>query len=460
MHTPKHALNNRRLKSILQTPAASTVIGLSLLISPVTASSGPWPAASAASQDSDNGINTSDLRRLENLRKRALSTGGRDWYSVMQLYASAENELGLYNEALRDFPLVSPLVPKEALPETDSWQKTDAVEAIAKAAASTQVVFINEAHHDAHTRVLTLELLPRLYATGYRYLAIEALAEPPVTLAARGYALESSGSEYLREPIYGEIVRQAIALGYKVISYDADTVNPVAREQAQAQNLEERIFRKDPSARVIVHAGYAHIDKGRGELGSVTPLAAQLEKRLNLHAVSVNQTQFRETLPEDNENYRWLMKEWDIRRPTVFINKKNGSLWSAKPRLYDVNVVLPRTGRDAVLSGGMERSRVVTNTVQRQSMLAPVVNTSRPSWIALGGARRRLAISSSECRSSFPCLVQANYSSEPTDAVAADRYVFFQAHAAAELYLYPAKYRLIYTDMTGRVITDRNVIVH
>lgn len=460
MHARQHGFKNQWLKSNRRMLIALLAIGLAASVSSAKALGHFSPSVPEATKGESRETNDSDLRRLENLGKKLSSARGREWYGVMQLYASAENELGLYNEALRNFPLVSPPVPRKLLPKADSWRKVNAIEGITKAALSFQVVFINEAHHDAHTRVLTLELLPHLYAAGYRYLAVEAMAEDPATLVARGYPLESSGSEYLHEPIYGEIIRKAIAIGYKIISYDADTVDPIAREEIQAQHLYERVFREDPHARVVVHAGYAHIDKAKGELGNVTPLAAQLQKRLKLDTLSINQTQFRETLPEDNDDYRWLMKEWDIREATVFLNKQTGSLWSAKPKLYDVNVVLPRTGRDAVLSGGMDRSRIITNTVQKQSMLAPVVNTSRPSWIKLGGARKRFSIASRLCRSSFPCLVQANYLAEAKGSVAADRYVFFQTHAAAELYLYPGEYRLTYTDIAGSVITEQDVVVH
>lgn len=460
MHAPKEKSRNQRLSSKLQIAMALVAMGFTASVSSTGFLGRPVLLAAQDQASVSHEANSNDLRRLDYLRQRLSSVRGREWYGVMQLYASAENELGLYNEALRDFPLVSPALPRAVLPKKDSWQKVDAIEAIIKAAASVQVIFINEAHHDAHTRVLTLELLPHLYAAGYRYLAVEAVAEDSASLAKRGYPLETSGSEYLHEPIYGEIIRKAIAIGYKIIPYDADTLDPIEREEGQAKNLYDRVFREDPRARVVVHAGYAHIDKGRGELGSVTPLAAQLQRRLKFKAISVNQTQFRETLPEDNEGYRWLVKEWDIRAPAVFVNKREGMLWSAKPKLYDVNVVLPRTGRDAVLSGGTDRSQIVTNTVQKQAMLSPVVNTSRPAWVKLGGTRRRLAVASRECHSSFPCLVEAKYSSESPRSVAADRYVFFRPHAEAELYLYPGEYRLSYTNVTGGVITERKVVVH
>ncbi|MGZ7352753.1 hypothetical protein ACXWRV_09360, partial [Streptococcus pyogenes] len=76
-----------------------------------------------------------------------------------------------------------------------------------------------------------------------------------------------SGSEYLHEPLYGEIVRQAIHLGYTLVPYDSNAQTIAEREAEQASNIYRQVFARDPQARLLVHAGYAHIDKAPGGLG-------------------------------------------------------------------------------------------------------------------------------------------------------------------------------------------------
>ncbi len=180
-----------------------------------------WPTAIVAQTFSPAAVSMfrglrqqpNDLARYVYLMKLLPQLPASDWPIAMQMLASTEDELGLYNEAIRDFPLKSHVSADIQLPTQSQWKAASAAEAIANLASNRQIVLINEAHHDAHTRQLTLELLPRLRAIGFNYFAAEALLEKDTGLIKRGYPTSASGTEYLREPSYGEIVRQAIKLG-------------------------------------------------------------------------------------------------------------------------------------------------------------------------------------------------------------------------------------------------------
>ena len=91
--------------------------------------------------------------------------------------ATTENELGLYNEAIRDFPLKSHVPDDFSLPDPSQWPGRRRDRNGDQARSNRHLVMINEAHHDAHTRQLTLALLPRLRALGFNYFAAEALAD-------------------------------------------------------------------------------------------------------------------------------------------------------------------------------------------------------------------------------------------------------------------------------------------
>ncbi len=148
----------------------------------------------------------------------------------------------------------------------------DAVAAITALAAQRQVVMVNEAHHVPQHRMTTLLLLESLKRQGYSYFAAETLYEKDEALQARGYPTIKTGF-YTREPMHGELVRAALRLGYRVVPYEYSPAKPdpeekpdattrfVEREEFQAQELRDRVFAKDPKAKVLIHAGYGHISK-------------------------------------------------------------------------------------------------------------------------------------------------------------------------------------------------------
>ena len=96
--------------------------------------------------------------------------------------------------------------------QIDQARVADAVETIVAAADTAKVIFINEAHHVAQTRVLTLALLERLRAKGFTYLAAETFSPFDSSLNTRAYPIRASGY-YSNEPLFGEIIREARRLG-------------------------------------------------------------------------------------------------------------------------------------------------------------------------------------------------------------------------------------------------------
>ena len=401
-----------------------------------------------------------DLARYIYLVKTMPELPVSDRQLAMQMFASTEDELGLYNEAIRDFPLKSHASADTTLPTAVEWMPTSAADVITKLASDRRAILINEAHHDAHTRQLTLALLPRLRALGFNYFAAEALVDEDAALMQRGYPTMASGTEYLREPSYGDIVRMALKLGYTVVSYDVDKGTTQDRETGQANNLYKKVFARDPNARLFVHAGYAHIDKAKGRLGSTIPMAMQLQKLTGIEPLSVDQTQFREQIPSEPDAYQQLIKEFSPDGPTVLVNRTTSAPWSARPDLYDVNVILPPTGQGAVESGYVQPSTIVHDMVRAQPMLAHYVNTQRPEWLTLHNERFPYTVSTALCKVTAPCVVDAHYIDESNDAIAADRYAFMQGDTTSKLYLRPGRYRLRAWDTRGKTLSEQVITVN
>jgi len=93
-------------------------------------------------------------------------------------------------------------------------------------------------------------------------------------------------------------VRKARARGYTLIAYDniqtdenleANNASEL-REEGQAENLFNRIFSKDPYARVIIYAGGYHASEaiiGSGK-GVNTPMAHRLKKMIEVDPLTIS----------------------------------------------------------------------------------------------------------------------------------------------------------------------------
>jgi hypothetical protein len=407
-----------------------------------------------------------DLARYVYLNDAMPHLSGRMLSLTQQLLACSENELGMYGQALLGFPLTSTEVPDLKLPTPEGWYAADAAETIAKSVTGRRIVMVNEAHHDAHTRELTLELLPRLRALGFDYFAVEALSDKDADLARRGYPIDASGSEYVHEPLYGEIIREALHLGFKVVAYDVDADSTADREMGQAENLYNKVFAKDPSARLFVHAGYAHIDKGKQRLGNIEPMAMRLRELSGLESFSIDQTQFLEVFSEKADAYRQLVERFQPARPVVLINRSDGELWSAQKKLYDANVILPPSislksfGDEGAYGERLTEKIIRIDDPSRVSIYTPVFNKMlRPAWLTLDGQRQQISLNVNLCRGNLPCVVEARYFDELPTAIAADRYAFFDPYTTSSLYLRPGRYHLVASSKDGKVLSSQVIDV-
>jgi hypothetical protein len=91
----------------------------------------------------------------------------------------------------------------------DNYEPRSAVDAIASAAETQQVIMINEEHDTPMHRAFTTRLLPILYAKGFRYLAAETIADSDTDLNKRGYPMQKTGF-YTTDPVYGDMIRTAL----------------------------------------------------------------------------------------------------------------------------------------------------------------------------------------------------------------------------------------------------------
>ena len=278
--------------------------------------------------------------------------------------------IGDYSDAAASFSIKQP-AQKDDHPSPLSsadYSTRPALEAIPELARNYRLVLLNEAHNIPLTRTLTVQLLGKLREEGFTYFAVETLYQTDTGLQARGYPEKNSGF-YTEEPISAEMVRTALKLGFKVIAYEAlSDATGDARESEQANNIYNQVFKRDPHARLVVEAGYAHIQKS-GEFLGGSSMAEHLHKLSGIDGLAVEQTMLvpHENKDDDHPYYGAIVQQLQPTVPIVF-EDKGSKPWALRDG-YDVSVVFPP-----------------------QEM-----RRDRPTWLSLGGLRKPFFVSGDRC---------------------------------------------------------------
>ena len=353
--------------------------------------------------------------RLMRLRNAETVYRGSDqwWDTYAQARSDHEHRVGNHAAALRfDDLRAAPRNLTAPLPAgvhaVDAWQ------AIAAAADTARVIMVNERHHAASDRLLTLHLLPVLWAKGYRYFAAEAFGYLDTMLVKRGYPIERLTGYYTDDPVFGEVVREALRLGYQLVPYESqrsqeDTLDghtpQERRDSIEAKNLYDRTIRADPRAKVLVHAGYSHVLENVSPTWHPMPL--YFRGVSGVDAVTVDQTRLSERSSPEYEHpaYRAAIDAGLLKNEAIILYDSAGRSYTPANFQVDFQVLNPRTTYDR----------------------------GRPSWMSFGGQRTAIDVATPECATRI-CIVEARADSEPDDAVALDRAEVVQS-ASVRLFL-------------------------
>jgi hypothetical protein len=362
----------------------------------------------------------------------------------LQVMSVLASQRGSYNEAYSYFdegwfrnPKPEPDITASPL---DKSAPRKALEVIGSAAEREQVVMINEEHDTPLHRAFTARLLPILYKKGFRYFAAETILDEEIN--QRGYPVLKSGL-YSADPAYGDLVRTAIKLGFKIVPYDLSPKgckNPPdnpdhcqnERERGQAQNLYERILKHDPQAKVLVHVGRTH--NRETKLDNWALMGWHFKQITGINPLTIDQTQMSERSRPESETatYRYAIKKWNFTESTVFQIEK-GKYWSDSG--YDLTVFHPRT----------------------------IYKDGRPTWLQMDEIRRVVKIDLKKLKPSAvnkqfggiePLLVQAFYANESKDAVPVDQIILYPNKEIPALMLPKGDFRIVATDKAGRMIAE------
>jgi hypothetical protein len=277
-------------------------------------------------------------------------------------------------------------------------------------------LLVNEAHYSSQNRAFTRSLLKPLWKQGYRYLALEALGYPDTSLARRGYPLVRTGF-YIQDPVFGNLVREALAIGYTLVTYETTQRHDgTARDREQALNIYRNTWQKDKAGKVLVHAGYGHIN----EKGSPwVPMGAQLKELVGQDLLTVDQQVMLGLTEAQQANpyYTYAISHFDLREPVVFGGNYGQVLIDPMLTDYlDVQVYHPIT----------------------------TYTKGRPGWLITEGVR---LVELPQAFARYPgYLLQAAPAKESHDTVPVDQFVIGTGDA---LVLPPGSYELRIIDCQG-----------
>ena len=218
-------------------------------------------------------------------------------------------------------------------------QAQDAATYIVQHLDNQRVVMLNEAHNCGQNRAFMRDILRGCYDKGFRYLSLEDLNETD-SINERGYPLRHKSGFYNNEPTFNQMLHEALAVGFTLVGHEGETEQ---REQNQAANI-LKILENDPTAKVLVWAGHAHIHEI--PVGNDKPRMAYYFKKITgIDPLTIEMTTMREHSAAEFESgyYRNALKKWQNTKPFVVTNQDSVFISPNLKGAVDMQVFFPRT---------------------------------------------------------------------------------------------------------------------
>ncbi|MCL1137061.1 hypothetical protein [Shewanella pneumatophori] len=308
-------------------------------------------------------------------------------------------------------------IESSSVEDLANYNAKNAVVEILERAKTHQIVMVNEAHDIAQHRVLTYRLLKGLWGQGYRYFAAETLSNSATEQIDKGFITKQVGY-YTREALYANLVLKAKEIGFEIISYDQHKprrLNTIdERETNSALTLKEKVFDKDPDAKIIIHVGYSHINEEKW-------LASKLKKYTALETLTIDQTSRieRSNTKYEHPTYSRAVKSVKMEEPFIFVKGKQ--IWSSDPNKWDISILWPRT----------------------------IYLNGRPKWASLD--RVNYHVSASDCKNLYPCMVDV-FKFNHRDEIPLDRVLISSKNELKSVFLSQGDNIILTTDSNGNEI--------
>ncbi|HMC92771.1 MAG TPA: hypothetical protein VKI45_09955, partial [Allosphingosinicella sp.] len=265
------------------------------------------------------------LRGIEKLEAAAAAAAG-PFDVAYQMWSQARPMIGAYAPPPRLTPGGSPLSP-ESEAKLRRATVEEAVPAIAAAARGTSIVILNEAHHSPRDRAFALQVAEALRPLGYDLLAAEAIDNYAPTLGklARDRFPRRDTGTYLKEPVFADFMRQALALGFVPLAYEQTGEQQKrgapgipGREQAEAENL-AALIKAHPGHKLFIYVGFSHVTESAIDRdgAKIEWMAARLKKMTGLDPLTIEQTSVAEDSLIRGGREAWALVAPRLRRSSV-----------------------------------------------------------------------------------------------------------------------------------------------
>lgn len=357
-----------------------------------------------------------------------------------QMQAQRASLLGDYDYAHENYFGGIGRLDSAELAITQVYPALPALEALVE---GRKVVMFNESHGHSNQRAANFMFVRELRKLGFTHLALETLDYERTTdhpckssvladkqLHERGHAIKGTGF-YTDDPVFGELVRMALAEGYTLVAYDHTFPDPVSpeREQEQARNI-ACVFEEDPDARIVVLGGGDHISKAPNERRPPGMMGMRLAAMLDVEPLAITNVVAQvQGLGESaaSAGYATPARDGVLAGQPYFADTTNG-VYARKG--YDRAALLP----------------------------APAERSADTGWLRLGGWRVPAPAVSLTCESA-PCLLEARRVGEDREAVPGDRCVIKQDGGSCQLFLAPGEYEAELLDADSQRSAPRRLLV-
>lgn len=312
-------------------------------------------------------------------------------------------------------------------------KNADAKKFITFIAPQYKVIMLNEANNKPLHRAFAYSLLDVLYNRGFRYLAMEMLNPMPDHELTK---LTYKTGHFAAEPVAGELIRQALDLGFTLVAYEDPLGNshtPTERDSIQAANI-AKILSRDPEAKIFVYASYGHIAE-KSISPDFIPMGMAFKRMTGIDPLTIDQTDMTEesNFPFGKAFYDTYIEKFPLSTPSIALNEDE-PVNVTGTTLYDLTVIHPRT----------------------------TYYYARPTWLSLSNRRHAVSI---KTKNKDIFLVQAYYQYEsfgaiPGQVIPADQSYFPYGNGVFTLYLRRGLYILIVRDMQYKTLYTQHLEVN
>jgi hypothetical protein len=357
---------------------------------------------------------------------------------LSQYFAFAEDYLTAMHNLVKSYDSIDDADRRKVFKAVEGLKDIKHVEArryINFMARTNRVIMLNDAYAKPLHRAFAISLLADLYRQGFRYLAMEMLNNFSHHTLSK---LTMHSGYYCAEPVAGELIRTALGMGYKLVSYEDTaafhhTVNQ--RDSVQALGI-YKVIQQDTAAKILVYAEFAHISKKISGDGYV-PMGRAFKNISGIDPLTIDQTDMTEesNFAYGRVFYQAYTQKFPVTTPSIALIG-NEPVNVTNSDLYDLSVIHPPT----------------------------VYQDGRPNFLNLGGMRQPVLIKPTTARIFF---VQAYYQDEVKEngekiwqLIPADQTYITTAKKNYQLYLKKGKYTIVFRDIEYQILGTLNIEVN